>query len=153
MQAGDSIRKAVAGDAPAIRDCAALAYARYVPLIGRKPAPMLADFPAQIAAGDVQVAVDGAGALLGFIVFRPEGGHMLLENVAVMPGAAGRGIGKALIARCEATARQLGLDSVQLYTNEKMVENLSIYPRLGYAETDRRTEDGFNRVYFQKPLT
>ncbi|MEQ9160672.1 MAG: hypothetical protein RLO10_10775 [Roseovarius indicus] len=39
---------------------------------------------------------------------------------------------------------------MQLYTNEKMVANLSIYPHLGYAETDRRTEDGFNRVYFEK---
>ena len=37
-------------------------------------------------------------------------------------------------------------------TNEKMTENLTLYPRLGYCEVARRTEDGFNRVYFQKTL-
>jgi hypothetical protein len=33
-----------------------------------------------------------------------------------------------------------------------MTANLSIYPRLGYTETGRRTEDGFNRVYFEKTI-
>jgi hypothetical protein len=47
------IRLAKANDEPEIRDCAEQAYARYVPAIGRKPAPMVADFLAQIAAGMV----------------------------------------------------------------------------------------------------
>ena len=38
------IRPAKANDAPEIRECAEQAYARYVPVIGRKPAPMVADF-------------------------------------------------------------------------------------------------------------
>jgi hypothetical protein len=33
-----------------------------------------------------------------------------------------------------------------------MTENLSIYPRLGYVEVARRSEDGFNRVFFEKQL-
>ncbi|NVO25642.1 GNAT family N-acetyltransferase [Donghicola mangrovi] len=146
------IRLAHSGDETAIRACAQAAYVRYVPLIGREPAPMLADYGAQIAGGLVHMAVDGQGALAGFIVYYPEGRHMLLENVAVAPDAAGRGVGKALIAHCERAARQAGLDGVMLYTNAKMVENLSIYPRLGYQEVDRRTEDGFDRVYFLKPF-
>jgi hypothetical protein len=44
------IRQAEASDEPKIRDCAEQAYARYVPLIGRTPAPMIADFAAQIAS-------------------------------------------------------------------------------------------------------
>lgn len=36
--------------------------------------------------------------------------------------------------------------NLHLYTNEKMTENLSIYPKLGYVEVGRRTENGFNRV-------
>lgn len=146
------IRLAHSGDEAAIRVCAQAAYVRYVSLIGREPAPMLADYGAQIAGGLVHVGVDGQGALAGFIVYYPEGRHMLLENVAVAPIAAGRGVGKALIAHCEQAARQAGLDGVMLYTNAKMVENLSIYPRLGYQEVDRRTEDGFDRVYFLKPF-
>lgn len=146
------IRKAVAQDEAAVRACAESAYARYVAAIGRKPAPMVADFATQIAAGQVYVARDETDGLLGFIVFFPKGDHMFLENVAVLPAAAGRGIGKALIRFCEEEARRLCLGAVHLYTNEKMTENLSIYPRLGYREVDRRTEEGFNRVFFEKRL-
>jgi GNAT superfamily N-acetyltransferase len=146
------IRQAEASDESSIRSCAEQAYARYVPLIGRKPAPMLADFAAQIAAGDVYIATDEKDAFQGFIVFYAEDGHILLENVAVLPSAAGRGVGKALIGFCEDAARQRRMN-VHLYTNEKMTDNLSIYPKLGYVEVARRTEDGFNRVYFEKTLT
>lgn len=145
------IRPATPSDEPAIRDCAEQAYVRYVPLMGRKPAPMVADFAAQIAAGQVHVAIDDAGSFQGFIVFYVEDGHIMLENVAVLPRAAGRGVGKRLIAFCEEAARQRGMN-VHLYTNEKMVENLSIYPKLGYVEVGRRTEAGFHRVYFEKIL-
>lgn len=146
------IRQAITDDEPAIRECAEQAYSRYVPLIGRKPAPMLADFASQIAGGEVYVATDDQDNFLGFIVFYAEDQHMLLENIAVLPRAAGRGVGKALVNFCEAAAQRRGLNGVHLYTNEKMTENLSIYPKLGYAEVDRRSEDGFNRVYFEKTL-
>lgn len=145
------IRQANPGDEANIRDCAEQAYRRYVPVIGRKPAPMVADFAAQIDAGHVHVAADG-DVFQGFIVFFPKGDHMLLENVAVLPSAAGRGIGRSLIGFCEEEARRGGFPVVRLYTNEKMVENLSLYPRLGYAEVARRAEDGFNRVYFEKTI-
>ncbi|MEO1950189.1 GNAT family N-acetyltransferase [Thioclava sp.] len=147
------IRQAVAHDEAEISDCAEQAYARYVPLIGRKPAPMVADFASQIVAGDVFIAADEQGQFQGFIVFYPEKEHMLLENVAVHPRAAGRGVGKQLVEFCEQAARGWGLAAVHLYTNEKMTENLSIYPKLGYVEVGRCTEDGFNRVYFEKVLT
>ncbi|MFT3690343.1 GNAT family N-acetyltransferase [Paenirhodobacter sp.] len=146
------IRQAVARDEPKIRECAELAYARYVPLVGRKPAPMTADFADQIAAGRVYVSATDDGDFQGFIVFYPEGEHILLENVTVLPASAGRGVGEALIAFCESQARACGKRAVHIYTNEKMAENLSIYPKLGYHEVDRRSEDGFNRVYFAKPL-
>ena len=152
-QATDMIRLAEADDEPEIRDCAEQAYARYVPMIGRKPAPMVADFVAQIAAGMVYVATDDQAIFQGFIVFYAEEEHILLENVAVLPSAAGRGVGRALISFCEDAARQRGMNGVHLYTNEKMTDNLSIYPRLGYVKVAQRTEDGFKRVYFEKTLT
>ncbi|RII78360.1 GNAT family N-acetyltransferase [Pseudomonas monteilii] len=146
------IRLALATDEPEVRQCAEQAYARYVPLIGRKPAPMTADFARQIADGVVYVATDDRAVFQGFIVFYAEHGHMLLENVAVLPSAAGQGVGKALIRFCEDAARQQGVGAVHLYTNEKMTENLSIYPKLGYVNVGQRTEDGFKRVYFEKTL-
>ena len=113
---------------------------------------MVADFAAQIAAGQVYVVIDADDRLQGFVVFFPKESYMFLENVAVRPSESGRGIGKCLIRFCEEEARRLGLGIVRLYTNEKMAENLSIYPRLGYAEIGRRTEDGFDRVFFEKHL-
>lgn len=140
----------MAADEPAVRACAERAYARYVAAIGREPAPMVADFAAQIGAGLVHVAEDAAGRLAGFIVFFPKDGRMFLENVAVRPEVAGRGIGGTLIRFCEVEARRAGLAAVRLYTNARMTENLSLYPRLGYVEVARRTEDGFDRVFFEK---
>lgn len=147
------IRLAQASDEFDIRKCAEQAYARYVPVIGRKPAPMVADFITQIAAGVVYVATDDQARFQGFIVFYPKDGYFLLENVAVLPSAAGNGVGKALIGFCENAARQRGVNAVHLYTNAKMADNLSIYPKLGYVKVAERTEDGFNRVYFEKNLT
>ena len=101
---------------------------------------------------ETYVATDDRNIFHGFIVFYAEDGHIMLENVAVLPRSAGRGVGKKLIGFCEDAARQRGMN-VHLYTNEKMTENLSIYPRLGYVEVGGRTENGFNRVYFEKTLT
>ncbi len=121
------IRQAVADDEVAVRACAEKVYAQYVSVIGRKPAPMLADFGAQIAAGFVHLSVGEQDELRGFIVFFPVGQQMFLENVAVSKEGRGKGIGKALIKFCEARATRLGFGSVCLYTNVKMTDNLSIY--------------------------
>ena len=86
-------------------------------------------------------------------MFYPTGDVMHLENVAVLPAMSGQGVGKMLIAHVEDSASKQGYRSVELYTNEVMTENLHIYPSLGYRETDRRTEDGFDRVYFMKEVS
>ena len=112
---------------------------------------MVADFATQIAQDRVWFLGSDA-QVSGFIVFYPREADMFLENVAVRPEWHGTGVGKRLIAFCEATARNLGLARVCLYTNAAMTRNLSIYPHLGYRETDRRSEDGFHRVYFEKQL-
>ncbi len=145
------IRPAMPADEPAIRACAEAAFARYVPLIGRRPAPMDADFAAKIAAGQTHVAETG-GKVAGYVIFYPEDGAMHLDAIGVLPEAAGRGIGKALIAFCEAEARRQGFALVTLHTNQKMEANLSIYPRLGYVETARGEQDGFARVFYEKRL-
>lgn len=147
------LRKAISSDEAAVRHCAQAAYQQYTAVIGKAPAPLLADFRSQIVNGWAHVAENEAGAVEGFIVFYPRENHMFLENVAVLPSATGKGLGKHMICYCEQEAHRLKLDSVQLYTNEKMMENLSIYCHLGYVETGRHEEAGFNRVYFEKTLS
>jgi len=146
------IRQAHAADEMQIRECTSKAYARYVQRIGRVPAPMVADYASQIAAGYVFIATNDHGTLQGFVVFYAEDVHMLLENVAVLPEAAGHGVKRTLIAFCENAARDRGLKAVHLYTNEMITENLKMYLKFGYTEVARRTEDGFNRVHFAKTL-
>lgn len=147
-----AISPAEAWDESQVRACAEAAYARYVVTIGRKPAPMVADFAALILSGQVHIARDEHGQLAGYIVFHLAKRDMYLDNVAVHPAFAGQGIGRTLIAFCEQQATLKGAGSVRLYTNEKMTENLAIYPHLGYIEIARRTEDGFRRVFFEKRL-
>ena len=59
---------------------------------------------------------------------------------------------EARLTFAEATARAQGLPRIELFTNVHMTENRSLYPALGYREFARRTEDGFERVYFSKPI-
>lgn len=111
---------------------------------------MVADFAASVRDGHTSVALGPDGSVCGFAVFYPRGDHIHLENVAVAPAFQGHGIGKLLMSHCEQSALALGCGAIELYTNEKMTENLKLYPALGYAEIGRRQEDGFNRVYFRK---
>ena len=90
-----AIRLAAEADAPVLARIAVAAYQHYVPRIGRPPAPMTADYPAAVRRGQAWVAaVDGEVA--GFIILIPQPGYLLLENVAVLPAAQGRGIGARL---------------------------------------------------------
>ena len=143
------IRPARPDDAGALRDIVERAYSRYIERIGRRPAPMDDDYVAKIGDGHVEVAVEG-GNPVGLIVLVPQADHLLVENVAVDPAFQRGGVGRALLAHAEQRAAQRGLREIRLYTNAAMTENLSLYPRLGYRETDRDTEHGFQRVYFSK---
>jgi ribosomal protein S18 acetylase RimI-like enzyme len=139
-----------AGEAEALRALVERAYARYVPRIGRRPAPMDDDYAARVAAGQVDVA-GAVRQLLGLIVLVPQRDHLLVENVAVEPAHQGRGVGRALLAHADAVAAAAGLGELRLYTNAAMTENRALYLRLGYRETGRRIEHGFDRVLFTKP--
>ena len=146
-----NIRLADIDDVADIKACARAAYAMYVARIGKEPAPMVANFSAQVGAGQVYVVGEDR-PVQGYVVFYPEGDHLHLENVAVLPSSKGKGFGGRLIAFVEDEARRLGLSAVELYTNEMMTENLRLYPKLGYTEQGRRREAGFDRVYFRKEV-
>ena len=145
------IRRARNDDTAAIREVVDSAYAQYVERMGKPPAPMLADYESLVTAGDVWIG-DDEELVIGVLVMRPSGEALELENVAVSPSHQGHGYGRALIDFAERRARELGLPAVTLYTNEAMVENLRLYARLGFVETERRVEDGYRRVFFRKAL-
>jgi len=147
-----SVRPARAADARVMREVAVAAYQPYVDRIGREPAPMTADYGRIATSGHAWVAERG-DRIVGVLVVEPAEDHLLLENVAVAPPAQGLGVGGRLLRVAEEQAVARGLGEVRLYTNEAMTENLAYYPRRGYRETHRATQDGFRRVFFTKMLT
>jgi GNAT superfamily N-acetyltransferase len=146
-----TVRPASASDVAALRAVAEAAYRGYVPRIGRPPAPMTADYAAAVASGLAWVATRD-DTVVGLLVLLPRPGHLLLENVAVLPSEQGRGTGSQLLAFAEEEARRRGLPEIRLYTNEAMTENLGYYARRGYTETHRARDEGFSRVFFRKAL-
>lgn len=146
-----TLRQAVDADAGFAAVCVAAAYAQWIPLIGRKPGPMLEDYHTVIATNQVLIAELG-GQPVGLLVTRQTDEGFLLDNIAVLPECAGQGIGRLLLVRAEEEASRQGYQSLYLYTNERMIENIELYTRIGYREYARRQESGFRRVYMRKQL-
>ncbi len=144
-------RLARAGEAAALRDLVRAAYAHYVPRLGREPAPMTDDYATRIAAGQAWI-VEAGGVPVAALVLEDHAEGLLLDNLAVAEAARGQGLGRALMEFAEAEARRRQHRRIYLYTNEKMVENIAIYARLGYAETHRAEQGGHRRVFMEKHL-
>lgn len=137
---------------PGITACVTAAYQAYIPRMGKPPGPMLDDYQTVVREHQVFV-MELEARIVGVLVLMIQADNrLLLDNIAVDPAYQGRGLGKTLMDFAEAEARRQGYESIELYTNEVMVENLALYQRLGYVETDRRTVRGYRRVYMEKVL-
>ncbi len=146
------IRQAAADDLDRVREIVEAAYTKYVPRIGRRPAPMDDDYGKRLQDGALFVLED-AGAVTGVLVIEPRADHLVVHNVAVDPAHQGAGFGLRLMVFAEDQARAQGLFELRLFTNEKMTENVALYRHLGFEVTHRVEEDGYRRVYLRKKLT
>ncbi len=112
---------------------------------------MFADYPSLIDAGRVWVA-ERHDETAGVLVQYETNEGFYIETVAVHPRYRGTGVGRALLQFAESEAVRLGFGSIYLCTNSKMTENQVLYPKIGYVEYDRRTEAGYDRVFYRKTL-
>ena len=125
------LRRAGAGDAAVIRDLTREAYAKWVPLIGREPKPMTANYDEAVQRHIVDMLyLDGE--LAGLIELIPAPDHMLIENLAVSPAFQGRGLGQYLLSHAEALTAARGHDVIRLYTNKRFEANVVFYLKRGY---------------------
>ena len=133
MNNGDGleVRQGQATDAAAIRDLTREAYAKWVPLIGREPKPMTADYEEAVRKHRFDLLHVG-GRLVALIETIREADHLLIENVAVSPSFQGRGLGRKLMGHAERVAEMLRSREIRLYTNKRFVENVQFYTKLGY---------------------
>jgi GNAT superfamily N-acetyltransferase len=138
------LRLATPSDAAAIRDLTREAYAKWVPLIGREPKPMTADYEAAVRRHGFDLLLND-GVLAALIETIDEGSQLLIENLAVAPRFHGQGFGKLLVAHVESRAQRLGKDRIRLYTNQRFSENIRLYERLGYG-IDREEDVGVGIV-------
>ena len=145
------LRSATAGDTAGIGACVRAAYSPYIERIGQPPGPMLDDYDQVVRDHRVYV-IEEAGVILGALVLIEKEEGLLFDNIAVQPARQGEGIGRRLMEHAESEARRLGYRHLDLYTHERMTENIAMYERIGYVEVDRRTEHGFPRVYMRKRL-
>lgn len=81
------------------------------------------------------------GQLAALIETVDEGAELLIENLAVAPDFQRQGFGRFLLAHAEQLARRLGKSGVRLYTNQRFVENIRLYERVGY-QIDRKEDYG-----------
>lgn len=132
------IRLANTSDADAISALTRKAYAKWVPLIGREPLPMTADYNEAIHKHrfDLLFVGDELAALIETV---PLEGHLLIENLAVLPEHQGKGLGRKLLVHAEQTAVSMGYSLIRLYTNKRFEENLNFYQALGY-QVEREEE-------------
>ena len=146
-----TFRRATAADAAAARNLTREAYAKWVPVIGREPKPMTADFDAAIRDHRVDLLCQGE-RIVALIETIAEPEALLIENVAVSPTCQGRGLGRRLMAQAERLAAAMGYGEIRLYTNARFVDNVAFYQRLGYAMTREAPFLGGRIVHMSKRL-
>lgn len=140
------LRRALPEDLEAAGEVSVRAYAAFTlgdrdPYIAR-----LRDAAARAREAELWVAVDD-DRVLGCVTACPPGspwrevagtGEGEFRILAVLPEAQGRGIGRALVERCEGRARDHGARAMVLSTLAEMSEAHRLYTRLGYRRAPER---------------
>jgi ribosomal protein S18 acetylase RimI-like enzyme len=146
------LRQAKASDAAEVRKLTRDAYAKWVPLIGREPKPMTADYDEAVRNHRIDL-LHLEGTLAALIETIAEADHLLVENVAVSPAFQGRGLGRKLMAYAEQLAASAGYREVRLYTNKLFAENVALYRRLGYRIDREEVLAHGIAVHMSKPVS
>jgi GNAT superfamily N-acetyltransferase len=132
-----------------VRDVVRAAYARWIPVIGREPRPMNADYDRAIREHQVDLMYVGSG-IVGLIEMVLRQDHLWIENVAVRPEHQGMGFGRQLLARAESTAKQAGRTELRLLTNAAFEANVVLYEKTGYVVVEREPFMGGTTLYMRK---
>lgn len=146
-----TIRRALPADAPAVRQLVRSAYAEWVPLLGREPMPMQADYLLAVREHEVDLAY-ASGQLVALIemIIRPD--HLFIENLAVDPDQRGHGLGRFLLQHAQDRAQALRLPKLCLLTSDLMQSNIRLYQFIGYKIDRTEPFMGGLTVYMNKPV-
>jgi ribosomal protein S18 acetylase RimI-like enzyme len=144
-------RSALPQDAAAIRELVRAAYAKWVPLIGREPMPMKADYDRAVAEHQIDM-LHADGKFVGLIETLQHADHLWIENVAVHPDSQGQGHGQRLLAEAERRAAESGRAEIRLVTNGEFESNIALYGKVDYRVDRREPFLGGTAVYMSKVI-
>lgn len=147
-----TLSRATPSDVPAVRQLVREAYAKWVPVMGREPMPMIADYDLAVREHEVDLAYVG-GQLAALIEMIVHVDHLFIENLAVAPGHQGLGLGRHLLAHAERRARELGLAEMRLLTAQEMAGNVDFYQSVGYQIDKTEPFKGGFTVYMSKDIS
>jgi ribosomal protein S18 acetylase RimI-like enzyme len=109
-----------------------------------------------LQAGELSVLLAGAGPD-GFSQYRLKGSHYTglpdayVEELYVIPGKRGQGIGRALLEATVAAARQAGATHIELATGEDDAAARSLYESSGFTNREGGP-DGPRMLYYEREL-
>jgi GNAT superfamily N-acetyltransferase len=146
-----TLRPGLPQDATLIRDFVRAAYAKWVPVMGREPLPMTADYDAALQQHRFDLAFDGT-ELAALIETAVKDDHLWVENIAVRSDLQGRGLGQRLLRLAEDQARAAGVAEVRLLTNAALTGNVQFYQTYGFAITATEPFRGGFVVWFAKAV-
>ena len=145
------IRAAVPANAAMIRALVRAAYARWVPILGREPLPMNADYQRAVQEHQIDVLyVDGRMMGLIEMIIYPD--HLWIENVAITPESQGKGFGRQLLDHAERRAARAGCPEIRLLTNAAFEANVALYRAIGYDIDRQEAFMGGTTVYMRKRI-
>ena len=146
-----TIRQANPDDFDSIKECIDSAFNKYISILGRKPSSMHTDFNPLIREGQVFV-IDLEDQIVAVMVMIKETDHIQIRSVAVNPSFQKQGFGKKLFDFAKSEARNAGLSEIRLYTSASLPQLINYWSKLGFKETERKVEGGYQRVFMSKLL-
>lgn len=88
----------------------------------------------RLMAGGVFLVAGTSDAIDGVVYTTTHGDRGYFGMLAVDPAQQGRGLGRALVAACEARAREAGCRAMDIKVVNLRTDLLALYGRLGYVE-------------------
>src|SRR5260370_39987230 len=104
----------MASDVGDIRRLPREAYAKWVPLIGREPKPMTADYAEALRKHRIDLLCL-EGTLAALIETIGEADHLLVENVAGAPACQGAGLGRKAVGHGRQMRSPVGSCETRVY--------------------------------------
>lgn len=146
------IRHARTSDLHQLRYLAQTAFAPYAIRTRGKREPLSADLRQLVERDEVSVYIV-ENAVRGFVCYRIDGPDVHIEALAVGAKYRRRGVGRQLLDHADRAGLRAHCRRAIFYTNAQMFENIAYFRAKGFQETDRRLQDGFERVVLERYLS